>query len=332
MNFSPLVKNREVLAGKEPTMKYNGGDFTAWQTEARACLSELLGLDSFVAVDANVVINSAVEKNGYTQYNFTFTTEKDFNITAYLLVPAVEKAPLLISLYGDSEDLNLAIGNASSEDRDTCVAACKAGYAVLALPIRNFDECPGTSSLRIPGSVDRKYLPTWNACYRATMRAVILARVTMGERVWDISRAIDAISASFESVDTSSVTLVGNSGAGTLAYYAAAIDTRITSAVCSSGIASWEDSIAKNDLCSCNFIPHIANFFKFGDIAGLIAPRKLAFLSYTNDLWYPTDSCERIYEAASELYATSGSDAISMTTIDGDPLINSKNLLCALKA
>ena len=162
------------------------------------------------------------------------------------------------------------------------------------------------------------------------MRASILGRITMGERVWDISRMIDAVASNFDNIDVDNITLIGNSGGGTLAYYAAAIDQRITTAVCSSGIAEWEDSIAKIAMCSCNFIPLIANSFKISDISGLIAPRNLKLLSYTNDYWFTVESAKSVYRSAASLYSAAGSDKISFDVIEGDPLLTSSTVLKTL--
>ena len=78
MNFSPIVKNREVLMSRVPSMHYIEGDFAAWQVKAREELSSLLGMNCFKPCDANFVLESKAQKDGYTEYTFTINTEETF--------------------------------------------------------------------------------------------------------------------------------------------------------------------------------------------------------------------------------------------------------------
>lgn len=327
MNFSPIVKHREELAKINPLMAYSGGDFREWQKEAREKLNELLGVSNFVCCDLGFAILGKVEKDGYIEYEYKIESEKNFFISSKLLVPTSQnKSKLVISLYGDQVELDMALGAIESCDRDVCVSLVKKGYAVLALEMRNFDDCPAIKSTRVAPGEDIR--PSWNQCYRATMRASILGRITVGERIFDIKRNIEAISMNFDMVDTTDITLIGNSGGATTAFYCAAIDERITRVVVSSGVAEWLDSVAKVAMCSCNFIPFIANYFNPGDIAALISPRKLDFIGYTGDTWFPYESLNSVYRRAESLFSVDGAGAnVTLTKRDGDPIIKSSMLL-----
>ena len=56
------------------------------------------------------------------------------------------------------------------------------------------------------------------------MSAIILGRTLIGERAWDVMRAIDVLSY-FKELDLDVIT--GNSGGGTASFYSACLDERI---------------------------------------------------------------------------------------------------------
>ena len=61
---------------------------------------------------------------------------------------------------------------------------------------------------------------------------------------------------------------MGNSGGGTATYYAACLDERISLAMPSCAVCSWDQSIAVKRHCACNYVPYIANYFDMGDMGG----------------------------------------------------------------
>ena len=72
------------------------------------------------------------------------------------------------------------------------------------------------------------------------MAALLIGRTTVAERVWDVSRAIDAVAKYFPQADSRRVVCVGNSGGGTTAFYAACLDKRICVAVLSCSVCTFE--------------------------------------------------------------------------------------------
>ncbi len=61
--------------------------------------------------------------------------------------------------------------------------------------------------------------------YKAHM-ALMLGRTILGERMWDVSKAIDALS-EFSVCDTDKILITGNSGGRTISLYASVYDERI---------------------------------------------------------------------------------------------------------
>ena len=88
-------------------------------------------------------------------------------------------------------------------------------------------------------------------CDHASMTALLLGRTMIGERVWDVSRAIDALE-EFPEIDTSRIGCMGNSGGGTITFYATCLDGRISIAMPSCSICTLRDSIASVDHCADN--------------------------------------------------------------------------------
>ena len=304
MNFSPIKRNREVLINTAPSMRYDfKTDFATWQKAAREKLAELLGLDIMRAVDPKFEIVSKTSTDLYDETVYSIESEKNYSFTSTLRVPKgiSEKAPVAICLFGHADDLQQSVDG--TDGRDLCRQALDRGYASLSVEQRSFDNCFAISDITAEEASTRT---TWCACYRSSMRAFLLGRTTIGERVWDIMRSLDALIANFDNIDEKNIVIVGNNGNATAAYYAAAIDERIGAVIAASGVATYESSLATFSHCVCNYIPTVANYFDMGDIGGLIAPRKLVCVGATEDNWFPEHGLRAAYSMIESLYAASG--------------------------
>ena len=304
MNFSPIIKNREVLINTTPALRYDpSSDFAAWQQTAREKLVNLLGMDRMIKCEPEYTLDSKTERDGYTEYVFSIQSELDYRFTCTLSVPAssAKKLPVAVCLFGHSDDLSAAFDG--ENDRNLCAQALERGYCALAVEQRDFDNCFAIKDVPVDEAFTRV---TWCACYRSSMRAAMLARTTMGERVWDAMCAIDAILANFDVIDADNIVVIGNSGSATAAYYTAAVDERVSAVIASSGVATWESSLATFSHCACNYIPKIANYFDMGDIGGLIAPRRLVLLGATEDKWFPEYGLRAAYAEIDKAYKAAG--------------------------
>ncbi len=317
MNFSPIKRNREVLVNTSPSLRYaDGEDFAAWQVKAKDKLIELIGLDDFVKCDSEFEILGTETGDSFTATTFKMKSEKEYSFTSTLYIPLGKegKLPLAICLFGHSDDLAVALDGEAG--RDICMQALSRGYCALALEQRDFDNCFASKDIILPEAPTRT---TWCACYRSSMRAILMGRTTIAERVWDVMRAIDAVSANFDKVDTDNICIIGNSGNATAAYYAACIDERIGSVIASSGVATWESSLAKHSHCICNYIPNVVPYFDMGDIGGLIAPRKLVLQGAEGDEWFPVSGLKEAYALIERAYAAAGKpDACKLQIFEGD--------------
>lgn len=307
--------NSELIQKVIPSMSYNGENIEEWKKTARAKLSELLGMDKFTKVAPNLNIEYTEMKDGYTEIRFTFQSEEDYEVPCHLLLPdGVEKPPVMICLQGHSKGMHISLGNPKFEgdeasikggDRDFCVRAIKEGYAAIALEQRNFGE------LSVFESEPK--------CQMSSMTAILMGRTTIGERVWDVSRLIDVLETDFsDKLDLKNICCMGNSGGGTAAAYIAALEDRIVLAMPSCAMASFKDSIGAMKHCTCNYVPHIAEYFDMGDLMAMAYPKYYIQVSGKDDHIFPLFAAEDVFEKGKAAYLKEGKgDRCSMVTGNG---------------
>lgn len=76
----------------------------------------------------------------------------------------------------------------------------------------------------------------------------------------------------------------GFSGGAMQSLYLSALDDRIHATFLSGYMYGFRDSLLRmNRNCSCNYVPHLMEHFDMGDIASLIAPRRLMIQSCRED-------------------------------------------------
>jgi len=252
-------------------------------------------------VEPQIEIEYEKKCKGYTERRFSFLTEKDTRVPCHLLIPdgADTPRPLAICLQGHSPGMHISLGKAKKfweyrkiwkGDRNYAIQAVKRGYCALALEQRCFGE--RKSGVR---------LPYGERCLFASGNALLLGRTMIGERVWDVSRAIDALGGMPE-VDLSNIICLGNSGGGTVTYYAACMDDRIKIAMPSCSICTYKGSIGSVRHCFCNYLPGAAKYFDMGDLAALIAPRPLIVVAGKYDHLFPITAVRDCFANINNIY------------------------------
>lgn len=303
-NNNPHNKIKELYKNITPAMRYKDGDFTQWQKDAKAKLSELLGMDKFEKCDPITEIEYEKETELYKEIRFNFQSEEGYFVPCHFLVPknASLPAPLMICLQGHSKGMHISLGRPKFEgdeitvsggDRDFAVQSVKQGLCVLTVEMRDMGECGGT--------------PEGPQCHVPTMANLLIGRTTIGERVWDVMRAIDVLENEFSDyIDKSKIMCMGNSGGGTATFYSASLEERIKVAVPSCSVCSYDASIVAMPHCVCNFIPNIRKYFDMSDLGGLIAPRSLVMVNGQEDGIFPIDSAKETFSHIKELYSHIG--------------------------
>lgn len=304
--IKPDLCHEKELETLKPLMAFSDDvDFKTYRSQVREKYLELLGIMP-EKVPSNVQIEYSEDKGTYTDTRFTFDTEKYAKVPCHLWVPndGKEKHSVVICLQGHSTGMHISMGkpiyegdqkSISGGDRDFARQIIKEGYAALIMEQRAFGE---RKSDKIDGST---------TCHHPAMVALILGRTFIGERVWDVSRAIDALEA-FPQLDTDKLAIMGNSGGGTCSFYAACYDERIKIVMPSCSVCTYRHSIAAMEHCVCNYIPNIARYFDMGDLSVLIAPRPYIVVAGREDPIFPLIGVKETFDIIQRIYKKAGAE------------------------
>ncbi len=276
-------------------------DYESWRKEIREKFITLTGLDLIPpnACEPNMRIVERVKKDGYERIRFEFESEIGATVPCYLLIPDTgkDKYPVAIMQQGHSTGFHNSIGEPKyeqdfgHENRYIALQAVKRGFITLAIENRGMGERKSTKPSREMGTM----------CKFISVTAFHLGRTLIGERVWDVSRAIDQLK-NFPQCDLDKILISGNSGGGTLSYYAACYDERIKLSAPSCSFCSYKTSILDVMHCNCNYIPSAYRYFEMQDLAGLIAPRRLAIIAGEKDDIFPIEGVKDGYDTVKRIY------------------------------
>ncbi len=307
---TPFEYNNKKLRNTVASMRYNGSDFSAWQSMAYKKLVELLGLESFEKCELQFTVEYEKDTPLWHETRFRFQSEDGWYVPGHFLTPqsALGKLPVMICLQGHSTGMHNSLGVAkfpgdeetqNGGDRKFAVIAAERGMCAVCIEQRCFGECGGKPDPKRDGLTETD-------CYSSSMTAILAGRTTVGERVWDVCRLIDVIEQHFPVADMDRIYCMGNSGGGTTTFYAACIDKRIAACMPSCALCTYADSIGGTYHCACNYIPNIAKYFDMGDLAGLIAPRKFVMVSGRYDRIFPIDGAKATFELIQKMYTAAG--------------------------
>lgn len=294
--YKNLQKNAPLL-GYDRNIPYE-----KWRLQVREKLTELLGLP-LETCDPCLTVESRERAEDRTEIRFTVQTEPGYIVPCWLYIPAgVKSAPLTICLSGHGGGMQVAAGKPKNDqDRAALESwhhramgprAVREGRCALIVEARSFGE----ASLEGYGT----------SCTEAAKIAMLMGRTTIGERVWDVMRILDAVLDTFPEVERENIVCTGNSGGGTATYYLACMDERIAAAAPCCSVCTYEASIAAMPHCLCNHIPGIRKYFEMGDLACLIAPRKLVVAAGEKDDIFPIDGVRETYARTRQIYTAAG--------------------------
>ena len=318
-----------------PEMRYRGGeDFNAWQETSRKKLKELLGIDRITPCVDLMEIEYERKNPGFREIRFTFQSEEGYFVPCHLLIPtesrerqpekrkdqsgkqnsieqgfnAIEHAaPVMICLQGHSSGMHISLNRPKEEgdeeflqvkDRAFGLRTIENGFAALVMEQRFMGECGGAGK------------EAGCAAKGSALPELLMGRTAIGERVWDVQRAIDVLEKYFaDRVDTTHIMCMGSSGGGTATYYAACLEKRIGLALASCSVCTYKDSIIPIRHCGCNYVPGIARYFDMGDLGGMIAPRRLVVANGKDDPIFPLKGALECDEIIRKLYQTARAEA-----------------------
>ena len=293
-------------------------DFQEWRQEVNAKFSELVGrLPEPCPLSLRCEYEREHEE--FVERRIVFASEANVDVPAHLLIPRAVAlpVPVVICLQGHSTGMHISLGRPKypgdeesiKGDRDFALQAVRQGFAALAIEQRCFGERKDNRPAEV-----RHFT---NVCQHSTMVALLLGRTMVGERVWDVSRAIDALG-EFEDVDATRIACMGNSGGGTITYYAACLEPRISAAMPSCSVCTYRDSIGSIDHCADNYVPGVLQYFDMADLAGLIAPRPLVVVAGREDPIFPIRGVEEAFDTISRIYlAADAPDTCTLVVGEG---------------
>lgn len=280
-----------------------------WRKSAKDKLNELLGLP-LMSCSTEFCVVETKQHSDYTQIDFTFQSEPGYHVPCTLLVPAGLKRPLpaVICLQGHSRGAHISLGipkfpedvNSIAGGRDFALQAVSEGYCAIVLEQRYMGVMGQAEDGR-------------PACFtdNAAMGSLLIGRTAIGERVWDIHRLIDVMEERLtDYIDTDKIVCLGNSGGGTATFYAACCDERISLAVPSCSVCTYEDSIMAMQHCPCNFIPGIRTYFNMGDLGALIAPRPVIVVCGKEDSIFPLHGVKASFDVMRRAYKAAGKEEL----------------------
>lgn len=309
-NIDAEVCHRNLM-GKMP-LKYSYNEkcnYAEWKKNVAAKFCELTGLNRIKENECplNVQIEWTEKKDGYTLTRFTFDSERGETVPCYLLIPETgkNKYPVAITLQGHSTGFHNSIGEPQNDgDQEYAlgrgqfaVQAVRQGFIALAIEQRGMGE----RRSRISYGKDNTYRPRGHMCAVPALTALSLGRTLLGERIWDVHKAIDALE-SFPECDMDKILITGNSAGGTMSYYAACFDERIKLSVPSCSFCSYKTSILSIEHCVCNYIPNVCDWFEMEDLSCLIAPRSLVVCAGKIDEIFPIEGVRDSFVKVQKIY------------------------------
>jgi cephalosporin-C deacetylase-like acetyl esterase len=304
MVYNPMELRRRQFETLPMGLSYRGTDPALWRQKAGEKIAELLAMPAEKPEDDGFTVEWTREHETYRETRFYFKSEPYIWIPAHILIPkGRQNPPLIICLQGHGTGMHLSLGRNLEGEEDESVKNGSHAYALqcvgrgmaaLAVELRGFGE---------NGGMPEDHKPN---CRLLSGSALLVGRTLQGERVWDIMRAIDVITRRLEGFDPGRIAIMGVSGGGTTCFYSAIVDSRIAAAMPAACFCSYKDSIGLISHCTCNHVPHTAEYFDMGDLAGLIAPRPLVVVNGNQDQIFPLEGAVKQFAKTKEIYQALG--------------------------
>jgi len=312
LDLSPSIVH-ERLMRQTPALTYAGGDVRAWRRKLRRRVKRRLGWDRFAHGRDRVPLRPRTlwrrDHALGTIEKIAFTSEPGSDVVGYWCMPhePLEPATTFICLQGHSTGMHNSIAVSAEDevtpievegDRDFGLGAMRRGIAALCIEQRAFGQrAERQQKIQNPGS--------HCTCYEATMHALKLGRTMIGERVYDVDRAIDYLARRGD-VNMKRLGVMGNSGGGTISLFGAAVLRRVRFAMPSCYFCTFADSIMRIHHCLDNYVPGLLLDAEMYDVAGLIAPRPAVMVSGETDDIFPIAAARRAFGRLKAIYRAAG--------------------------
>ncbi len=333
-------------------------EFRTWQMRSRETLRNLLGLEKMDDCALEPVIDEVVFQDAILRYHILLRTEPDITLSAYLLVPASANAgtPVFLCPPGHNGAGKYTVagvrGARAIEESiekynyDFGWQLARLGYVAFCPDVRGFGE-------RREILEDTRELPLAmkGDCYWLAHMGEPIGIPVLGMLSWDLMRCVDFLQEYTITKDgklrhltdgahTDSearrwnperIIAFGFSGGAMQSLYLSALDERIHASFLSGYMYGFRDSLLQmNRNCSCNYVPHLMEHFDMGDIASLIAPRRLMIQSCREDRLAGTRGLTNVQEQVDIIranYAVTGiAEHVQQDIEDGPHHLDTRHL------
>ncbi len=279
-----------------------------WQAAFRPHLRAMLGLDTIKCRGTPPMIAERLSTQrlaDHVREEWTLETEPGYHVPFFFLLPlaATGRLPLVLTPHGhggqarreycglyDSEEDRERI---EAEELDVALQAVREGYAVIAPDMRGFADLRPREDIEAGED---------SSCWPLSMRALLVGRTLLGERVWDVQRLLDW-ALQRDDIDAGRVVLTGNSGGGTVTLFVSAVDERVRVCVPACYFCTFEHSIGSIKHCACNYIPGMLQAAEMADVAALIAPRPFLAVNGAQDPIFPIEATRASHARLQQVYA-----------------------------
>ena len=323
ISLSPYERDRAEAEAAPCALSWanSGGDVRAWQDAARAKLAGLAGWrrqgalparsrSGFASAEAGppeaiVRDELAPARHGLNHVRSYLRVRASADVPVHVLWHPAQHwpAPAMICLQGTNAGAHLGWGEARmppdpvkiAAGLDFALQAAARGFVALCIEQRCFGE--RRERILAPRSAD--------PCVDAVMHALLLGRTLIGDSAGDVSAVIDWVDAGGPGLDLDRARIyaLGHSWGGTVALYAAALDTRIAGVIASGCVGPIRDTVAARRAPSGqNVIPGLLDWLELADVLALCAPRPLLAVSGRADHIFPFNGAERAVAAALPVY------------------------------
>ena len=301
---------------------------------------------------------AGAQHDAILRYHVLLRTEPDITLSAYLLVPTSAGADTPVFLCppghngGGKYTVAGVTGYRAIEESigkynyDFGWQLAKLGYVCFCPDVRGFGE-------RRELLDDTKELPLAmkGDCYWLAHMGEPIGIPVLGMLSWDLMRCVDFLKEYTmtkggklrhltDGAHTDSearrwnperIIAFGFSGGAMQSLYLSALDERIHAVFLSGYMYGFRDSLLKmNRNCSCNYVPHLMEHFDMGDIASLIAPRRLMIQSCREDRLAGTRGLTNVQEQVDIIranYAVTGiAEHVQQDIEDGPHHLDTRHL------
>lgn len=267
-----------------------------WKSRAISLFKTTLQVPAPTTAKLAIEVLQTTSYKKYERQKIAYTLQPGFRINAYLYLPkeSQDHQAAILIWHGHSEGGKEAVaGNApflESKDLHRAAAAklAEEGYVVLAPDLRSFGESGSWYEHRILcGSM------------------LIHGQNLVGQMVADGLRGIDLL-AQHAQVDASRIAVGGFGFGAQIAVYQAILDPRVKAVIAQAFLMSFKHAFLRSQHDVCQYIPSLAQKFSLADITAMLAPRPTLYVNGHNDLMFPMNDVNFVYEQTYKVYRSLG--------------------------